>query len=1178
MDVDFMHVDMVDAMISGIENSTIVLVHLSRDYDKSVNCQMELKYAVSSKKQIITVRLDSGPYDRSKFLTGSDYTLYFDLVNVSNVERKETVFESLSKEIRKQLDILSKSINSGVISVQSEIFSDSYPSISKLDGFESPPPAYKASCKGDFATKTTNATHKPLLREIKKTLNPLDLSNDIEEIASRRQPATRDWIVDSVLNWALSSEPNTPQIFWLCGVAGCGKSVASAAIVTDSKFVVAASFFCKFDEEKRSNPRVLLNSLAFQLAEFDSGFATSLKDFIDDKPEFFTKSTKQTPLSSVFQHLIINPLKSLTSSGIILICIDALDESAPEASKERIEFLRLFSLAVPKLPANVKLLVTSRPGQDFEQHFRAFTPTILTLDSASNRADILVFARDRLGDLSWKISDPDLKIPVLAQRLSEISGGLFVWMFFALEELAGDDNVEAAVEQLAIRGVDLDEIYRTTLVRAHPNVNEEKIRLFQVVVGLLLVAKEPLEVNVLAQLVGIEQGVVKACLARISSLLCITDTAVTFMHKSVADFLISDERCFGDAAKFQVNLHQANIQAASFCLSALNKDWYHKSATVSQLVGQLSGNSFSTVDSDVVKYALTYWMHHLTDCGDNITDSLFDLLTEFNEKHGNIALLVGLKNRKSAVIKHLLLAQKQPPPFLIDAAENTGFFRSPLLYEAAKRGLSSVCKVLLEIGKCNVNCKGWTPEGSNSVGEMQRSALHVAVISGSLETVKVLINHGADINVQDKDGDTPRKYATGSIEIFFKSRFEDIENANILQTMTQFQKAVFLGDQEKVMDILKADVNQISDVNSVDGKVALHYAAARGHTNIAQIIITSNITSVNHLDKMNRTPLHWAADVGNAEIAILLINAQANLNLLDINYRMPLHLAARSNHVNVIRCILEHSADSLNAKTDTGFTPLHFACLNGHSDAVQALLDAGADVAAETAAGPTHLSLKTPLMLASLNGHTRIVSLLLSNGADPNARDSTGNSAIRIAARNGDIAVVRSLLQNGADINMCDVYDWTPLHCAARNGHVDVSRYLIAKGCLINTKDSVGRTALHIAAEMGHVELVRLLFEKGADVNALDDIKWTPLFLAVENYHVDTVRVLVNECGADTSIKDFLKQTALSKAVDKDFTNIVKILETVANLSGLRGPLWLLLFPEGRLQPKPTRNSDGSLG
>ncbi|KAJ3344647.1 POC1 centriolar protein A [Entophlyctis luteolus] len=1148
MDIDYMATDMIDAMVDGIKSSALVVCHLSREYEKSVNCQYELKYAVSCGKEIITVRMDSGPFDRSKFLTGSDYTLYFDLTNPSDIGRKNSVLESLAAEVGKRIDGIKRSSyvpTTKTQSVASEIVDlaspPAYDSVSFL----------KQASRVQFASKATSDSHKELLLNLKGLLHPVDLSDEIYDLALLRQENTRQWIIDSVHQWALADDRS--NLFWLCGVAGCGKSVLAASIVNSKKFTVAASFFCKYDEFKRKDPVNLLCSIAFQvgqqfefvvpyiisqLAWFDVGYAKALKNFLDEKPEFLTRSTKPS-IGTIFQRLIVDPLRSRLSSGVLLLCLDALDECAPDNQKQRVEFLKLLGNLPDQLDPYVKFLITSRPGEDFSIHFRLLNPTVLALDSESNQKDISLFVRERLLDLSWKLSEPESQIPALAKQLSDASGGLFVWAFFAIEELYTSDDVSGSVRKLIENGVDLDEMYRSILIRAYSAVSPDRLHLFQSVARVMISTKESVSLDVLSQLAGLDKGVVQSCLGKISSILSVTDNSIKFMHKSIADFLVSTDRCCGEAAKFCVDACKAGAELLKTCLTILSK-WNIDRLSTSSIVSHLCGNDIPDSIDSGTRYSLTHWMAHLLDYEDSICR---DSLLAFVDKLGYLGLLAALKCSNPGAIRLILLTDLNKSAKLVNAAEKSGFFKSPLLYEAAKRGDSAVCEVLLDSNACDVNCRGWTPEKSKSVGEMQRTALHAAVVSASLETVILLIDRGADIALVDKDGLTPPQCATGQVDVFFTKRSKERNFEKLCRTMTPLHRYAYSGNTEEFLKCLDSGDNSLDIINSVDGKAVIHYAVESGSFELCQQIILRGC-SVNVSDSLGWTPLHYAADSGDLKVLQLLISAGADFRARDSIGRTPLHMTARNNHVAVASVILNLNQATLHDKTTIGFSALHSACLNGNLEISSLFIASGADLNEKSDECSSHLSCKTPLMLAALNGHLRVVKILLDAGADPNVSDNLGKTALSIATRNGDVAIVTALILNGAvNLLAVDDYGWSMLHYAARNGHVDVSSFLIGRGCNVNATDEVGMSPLHVASEMGHAELARLLVMNGADVECMDHLKRTPMHYGAENGHMDVIKFLLDECQANSRGRDVTGQTPSNLALAAGFNEVFDVLK-----------------------------------
>ena len=100
------------------------------------------------------------------------------------------------------------------------------------------------------------------------------------------------------------------------------------------------------------------------------------------------------------------------------------------------------------------------------------------------------------------------------------------------------------------------------------------------------------------------------------------------------------------------------------------------------------------------------------------------------------------------------------------------------------------------------------------------------------------------------------------------------------------------------------------------------------------------------------TALHWAAHNGDASLARILLDAEADVAAgTRIGHYTPLHLAAQAGAGEVVEMLLGAGADPSTPTEGAGAaTPLHFAAASGNVRSVEALVAAGADVnAAEEA-------------------------------------------------------------------------------------------------------------------------------------------------------------------------------------------------------------------------------------
>lgn len=99
------------------------------------------------------------------------------------------------------------------------------------------------------------------------------------------------------------------------------------------------------------------------------------------------------------------------------------------------------------------------------------------------------------------------------------------------------------------------------------------------------------------------------------------------------------------------------------------------------------------------------------------------------------------------------------------------------------------------------------------------------------------------------------------------------------------------------------------------------------------------------LDRAGRSPLHYAALQGDAELVAALIADGADVHLADSNGFTPLHFAAQAQRDAVARVLLAAGAP-VDAQDQYGKTPLSVALFHvrdGDGAVVRVLLSAGAD-------------------------------------------------------------------------------------------------------------------------------------------------------------------------------------------------------------------------------------------
>jgi hypothetical protein len=162
--------------------------------------------------------------------------------------------------------------------------------------------------------------------------------------------------------------------------------------------------------------------------------------------------------------------------------------------------------------------------------------------------------------------------------------------------------------------------------------------------------------------------------------------------------------------------------------------------------------------------------------------------------------------------------------------------------------------------------------------------------------------------------------------------------------------------------------------------------------------------------------LYEAAEKGDLNAIVALLDAGANVNVAIEGDGSPLIGAARQGHVEAVRLLLERGADPNRPVPGDG-SPLIMAAREGHLAVVALLLERNASVDQVV---PDD---ENALIQASGHGRLSVVELLVAHGANVNARVWASHGGGRSSG------------------------EWrTPLSMARRGGHTAVASVLLASG------------------------------------------------------------------------------------------------------------------------------------
>ena len=160
--------------------------------------------------------------------------------------------------------------------------------------------------------------------------------------------------------------------------------------------------------------------------------------------------------------------------------------------------------------------------------------------------------------------------------------------------------------------------------------------------------------------------------------------------------------------------------------------------------------------------------------------------------------------------------------------------------------------------------------------------------------------------------------------------------------------------------LVRALLERKAETVAARGGVTLLHAAARGgHVSTAKALLAAGVGSVGDFTSAGETPLHSAASryperYTRGPIVKMLCDAGADIEAqhLPRGGLTPLHLAAENGNYDGALVLLQHGA-SVDSLTNTGKRPLHVACFYLKPEIVELLLCWGADETALDKSGRT---------------------------------------------------------------------------------------------------------------------------------------------------------------------------------------------------------------------------------
>ncbi|KAJ7602548.1 ankyrin repeat-containing domain protein [Mycena polygramma] len=1021
-----------------------------------------------------------------------------------------------------------------------------------------------------------------------KWYSPLNMLPRHAAIYKNWELGTGIWLLEHRLfrEW----KSGTGKVLWCQGMPGTGKTVL-ASLITNTLRVEAESqdigvgvIYLEHRETDVPTPSSLLAALWRQLV-FRKSISPALEHLFSMHYEPETRPTMEED-DAILRSIIVEYSQ-------VFILVDGLDEYPQEPRDILLGYLGA-------LGPSVNLLLTSRPHIIISHVISSYE----TVEIRATEHDIGVYLDSKI-PRSKRLSNHIKASLDLQQNLKPTvvtrSDGMFLLAKLHFDSLTKTCTVKDARIALENMADNLDRAYGAVVDRINQQDPGDK-RLAWRTLSWITHAKRPLRRSELIEALAIEPGAMELdpenlpkmeiVLSVCAGLVVIDeeDDKIHLMHYTTELFL-----CLPGVQAEAFPWAQSEITLT--CITYLSVGFEAMADKLQQAVFLFTHNPF-------LHYAVDYCLIHAR--GDpevQIKTSILSFLSHCSVwrrlwmwKHGDRTLTpdrlwIAAVFQLEAIYKHIsneagerdgfgtLLHQaaiSNTPDLLriflengFDLQANEREYGSLALREASRRGLIDIVSLLID-HKVDIDKQGHAMaalnghpqsiycllEGVNS-DPCCCTALSAASEEGQEEVVRLLIEHGADVNA---DGGQALRAAskegkTAVVRLLIEADDKvDVDrrghNSTTLQTSAfnvhtpsihglleggiskarPYDTALCAALEAGHEEVVRLLIEHGADVNA-DGGQALRAASKEGKTAVVGMLIEAGADV-----DANGSGALWTGSVsGNADVVKLLIAAGADIHA---NNGQALCAASKNGHIQVVTLLIAAGAD-VNANSGQA---LEAASRNGNVEIVKLLIDAGADAGAKQALEVASTAKVVKLLIE--RGHTKGGRVLWTagdaaliesgTGIDASGGGRSGNAEEVMKLCNADLEpsergnakIVKLLVENIKNSG----HRWS---AAPSNESMAFVKLLIAADADVAAKSG---KALSAASERGYgTEIIKLLIEAGAGVDANGG---RALTVASENGNAEVVKLLI-DAGADVIAHG---AWALSAASRNGNVEVVKLL------------------------------------
>ena len=236
-----------------------------------------------------------------------------------------------------------------------------------------------------------------------------------------------------------------------------------------------------------------------------------------------------------------------------------------------------------------------------------------------------------------------------------------------------------------------------------------------------------------------------------------------------------------------------------------------------------------------------------------------------------------------------------------------------------------------------------------------------------------------------------------------------------------------------------------------------YMALCAAPTKEKRLELIKNCENINVQGGMDETALIYATHIGNEEIARLLIENGANLNLQDKEGKTALMHAIQHDYLKEIAKLLVEKGANLNLQDKEGLTVVMYAIWCGEFELAKLFIEKGARLDLLDKDGKSALRWAVDSFCDEggsvypkffKRADLGFINLLIDKGKNLDSQDKDGTTVLMVVSEfpaPNTLAAVKLLVKKGARLDLRDKKGMTALMRAKRNNRKEIINFLELK-------------------------------------------------------------------------------------------------------------------------------------